>query len=162
MLLLSILPKMSAQKYALILVPIVLFVWKPSSLFSISASNLYQNIIIGFGALNQFTYVPALLISTLFLLLVFVVFLNLSFSTYIDQCILYYYTSVTRKIHLPKNRTPKQFTPSISFMGGEYYEPFLIRQDSRQSHQSRFQAANCGCLHLVLVTTFSKILISAP
>lgn len=30
-----------------------------------------------------------------------------------------FYTSTTRRIHLPKHRTPKQFTPSICFMGGE-------------------------------------------
>eukprot|EP00428_Durinskia_dybowskii_P073480 CAMPEP_0170414130 /NCGR_PEP_ID=MMETSP0117_2-20130122/31901_1 /TAXON_ID=400756 /ORGANISM="Durinskia baltica, Strain CSIRO CS-38" /LENGTH=434 /DNA_ID=CAMNT_0010671993 /DNA_START=304 /DNA_END=1608 /DNA_ORIENTATION=- len=36
------------------------------------------------------------------------------------------YSAITRRIHLPKHRTPMQFTPSISFMGGGQLWMFAI------------------------------------
>lgn len=113
--------RMSIPKMFFVYLPVVLLVWRPLSLTS-SVVSIYHQLILAIGALSQFTTVPALLFCSIWLLLLFVVFLNLSsFSVVkcIDDCILYYYTSMTRRVHLPKSRAPLQFKPSISFMGGK-------------------------------------------
>lgn len=44
--------------------------------------------------------------------------ISLHIVDWIDAIIINRYTALTRRVHLPKHRAPKKFTPSISFMGG--------------------------------------------
>jgi hypothetical protein len=68
-------------------------------------------------------YIPALLIYSFGVMVSFacISFLYpISITALAEHCVLTLYTAITRRIHLPKHRTPNKFTPSISFMGGEY------------------------------------------
>lgn len=66
-------------------------------------------------------YLPIVLLYSFALFLLFVILLwlySISLPGCAEHCVLSLYTAVTRRIHLPKHRTPQKFTPSISFMGG--------------------------------------------
>jgi hypothetical protein len=66
-------------------------------------------------------FFPYILLNSIALLLCFALvlfFSNYSVVASLEEFILDRYTSITRRIHLPKHLAPLQFTPSISFMGG--------------------------------------------
>lgn len=71
--------------------------------------------------LASILYFPAVLVNLIGLLLGFVFMQNLSSFSIIhtaENLVFQHYSYLTRRIHLPKHRTPRQFTPSICFMGG--------------------------------------------
>jgi hypothetical protein len=73
---------------------------------------------------------------------------------YIGRFILNRYTAITRRIHLPKHRTPKQFSPSISFMGGGHLWMFAIGAghyiyENYDLNSIKFLASSCGCFAAV-------------
>jgi hypothetical protein len=69
-------------------------------------------------------YLPVLLLSSLGLLVSFLYMVNFSFFVGIcESCVMGAYTAMTRRVHLPKHRRPRKFTPSISFMGGMHQFP---------------------------------------
>ena len=39
---------------------------------------------------------------------------------WMESFVLTRYTNITKRLHIPKSEIPKNFTPSISFMGGKY------------------------------------------
>ena len=72
-------------------------------------------------AISSLFYFPTIVINLIGLLFSFVFVLNMSSFSFIaaaENFVFNRYTAITRRIHLPKHRTPKQFTPSICFMGG--------------------------------------------
>jgi hypothetical protein len=78
---------------------------------------------------NKILWTPILLLETFTLMVTFWISLVLRYLNFIhfvekvndsiDRLVLTRYTMVTRRIHIPKHKVPKQFTPSISFMGGK-------------------------------------------
>lgn len=74
-----------------------------------------------FEVIASLLYFPMVLVNLIGLLFSFVFVLNLSsFSiiTTAENFVFNRYSAITRRVHLPKHRTPRQFTPSICFMGG--------------------------------------------
>lgn len=70
---------------------------------------------------NGTIYVPSLILYLSMisaLSMVFAVFYHYHILMFMENCMLWCYTILTRRIHLPKHRTPQRFAPSISFMGG--------------------------------------------
>ncbi len=45
---------------------------------------------------------------------------------YTEKFLLNRYTAITRRVNIPKNKAPKMFAPSISFMGGGQLWMFSI------------------------------------
>lgn len=86
--------------------------------------------------LNKILWTPILLVETFTLMVTFWISLVLRYFNFIhvieklndsiDRLVLTRYTMVTRRIHIPKHKAPKQFTPSISFMGGKYNDLFCV------------------------------------
>lgn len=75
-----------------------------------------------FEVFTSIFYFPGILFNMIGLLLSFVFMLNLKSLSIIataENIVFNRYSAITRRIHLPKHRTPRQFTPSISFMGGK-------------------------------------------
>jgi hypothetical protein len=67
-------------------------------------------------------YFPSIWLNMIGLLLAFVIILNWKARGLIaaaENVVFSRYSAITRRIHLPKHRTPREFTPSISFMGGK-------------------------------------------
>lgn len=102
-------------------------------------------------------YIPMLCIYSLLLLISFTVMLNLSsysiIST-IETLVMGEYTSVTRRINLPKHKIPDKFTPSISFMGGGQLWMFAIGVghfvfENYDIKNIKFLASSSGCFAAV-------------
>lgn len=75
-----------------------------------------------FEVIASLLYFPTVLVNLIGLLFSFVFVLNLSSFSIIataENFVFNRYSAITRRIHLPKHRTPRQFTPSICFMGGQ-------------------------------------------
>ncbi len=71
---------------------------------------------------NGTIYVPSLILyltAISGLSMIFAVFYHYHILMFMENCMLWCYTILTRRIHLPKHRTPQRFAPSISFMGGK-------------------------------------------
>mmetsp|Transcript_14497 Transcript_14497/g.21830 ORF Transcript_14497/g.21830 Transcript_14497/m.21830 type:complete len:341 (-) Transcript_14497:132-1154(-) len=81
--------------------------------------------------MGQILYIPALVTYSVCLFLSFTAVLNLSIVfdavlSGVEHFLMTGYTVVTRRCHLPKHKAPKQFCPSISFMGGGQLWMFAI------------------------------------
>ena len=68
---------------------------------------------------------------------------------YLEKFLLDLYTFVTRRVNVPKNKAPKQFCPSISFMGGGQLWMFAIGvghhiYENYEIDEIKFLASSCG------------------
>jgi hypothetical protein len=68
---------------------------------------------------------------------------------YTEWLLLTYYTALTRRVNVPKNKAPKQFAPSISFMGGGHLWMFAIGvghhiYENYEIDKIKFLASSCG------------------
>eukprot|EP01038_Epipyxis_sp_PR26KG_P012821 gene12821-17191_t len=114
-----------------------------------------KDLSIGLG--YNLVYIPALFLYSLGLLFSFTVMLIFSkcnVMLHIENFILNRYTSITRRIHLPKHRTPRQFTPSICFMGGGQLWMFAIGSGhyifiNYDIDKIKFLASSSGCFAAV-------------
>jgi hypothetical protein len=75
-------------------------------------------------------------------------------AEWFENFIVIRYTAITRRIHVPKNNRPLQFTPSISFMGGGQLWMFAIGAghyiyENYDIEKIKFMASSCGCFAAV-------------
>jgi hypothetical protein len=128
------------------------------SQFSNIQNNLMQIIeafLESYGMLITYKsiYIPALLIYSFGVMVSFacISFLYpISITALAEHFVLTLYTAITRRIHLPKHRTPNKFTPSISFMGGWYL--LCACSVCETSNCLSHQVDICGCLQSALDT----------
>jgi len=76
-----------------------------------------------FEVLASIIYFPSIFVNLIGLFFGFVAVLNFSSFSIIhaaENFVFNRYSAITRRIHLPKHRTPREFTPSVCFMGGEF------------------------------------------
>jgi len=74
--------------------------------------------------------------------------------TYIEGFLISRFTSMTRRIHLPRHRLSGQFTPSVCFMGGGQLWTFSIGVghyifENYNISKIKFLASSCGCFAAV-------------
>ena len=75
-----------------------------------------------FEVLASIIYFPSIFVNLIGLFFGFVAVLNFSSFSIIhaaENFVFNRYSAITRRIHLPKHRTPREFTPSVCFMGGK-------------------------------------------
>lgn len=114
-----------------------------------------------------FVHTPSLALYSLVISVVSLVsFMFRNILDILDYVMLRWYTFLTRRIHLPKHRTPKQFAPSISFMGGKFYQVLRAGPYSASNRSNFFSSfllhgkvVIYGCSQSALDTISSKILI---
>lgn len=78
-----------------------------------------------FEVLASILYFPSIFVNLIGLFFGFVAVLNFSSFSIIhaaENFVFNRYSAITRRIHLPKHRTPREFTPSVCFMGGKFYD----------------------------------------
>jgi len=108
-------------------------------------------------AVTPLVYFPYILINSIMLLFCFgvvLLFSRFKIVASFESFILTQYSAITRRIHLPKHRTPLQFTPSVSFMGGGQLWMFAIGvghfiYENYDISKITFLASSSGCFAAV-------------
>ncbi len=101
---------------------------------------------------QSFILFPALLVYCIALVICFTMvrwFYPFNMINFIENGVLSIYTLITRRIHLPKHKTPLQFTPSVSFMGGGHLWMFACGaghyiHENFETENVKFLASSCG------------------
>ena len=113
---------------------------------------------------NYVLWSPVLLVDSFLLLCSFFIMLVMNslyslrlfdrVSYIIESIILNRYTALTRRVHVPKHMIPKQFTPSICFMGGGHLWMYAIGvghyiYENFDTREIKYLASSAGCFAAV-------------
>eukprot|EP00598_Pedospumella_elongata_P000596 CAMPEP_0184981058 /NCGR_PEP_ID=MMETSP1098-20130426/10912_1 /TAXON_ID=89044 /ORGANISM="Spumella elongata, Strain CCAP 955/1" /LENGTH=484 /DNA_ID=CAMNT_0027504579 /DNA_START=175 /DNA_END=1629 /DNA_ORIENTATION=+ len=110
-----------------------------------------------FEVLASIIYFPSIFVNLIGLFFGFVAVLNFSSFSIIhaaENFVFNRYSAITRRIHLPKHRTPREFTPSVCFMGGGQLWMFAIGvgnyvYKNYDIDRIKFLASSSGCFAAV-------------